>query len=460
LLEIYNKSFEDILYTYDDLHLRTLPLSVEERRKLSDDIMWVYLELANGYKSIVKAVYDEEKSSPPLQDIVLSIYRAIELISNALLYAFRDHQVPPPLVYLEIHQLYYLAEQYQVVNKVIPGQGNKSYKATILNLYKQIMLLIAGDAFGYGGSQVNELYLLLEKYVEACQLTTAIQVDGKNASFFIDFTEDIGPRNDLTIEVRSPSQRLLNVDQVVEMIIKDLSKQKSVPLDSLEAIELRLLRLFLRNLRYGTINRKIREPSSGIVRIAYGLDAAGYYLDHRDKFLEEKKEVVNGIEVRDIEYFEAEHELSNWNLVNINQRGRMLETKQIDNICYSVGEVISSLEFITGTQQHLISTGLIRWIRYIDNKAQMGVEYLEGEPVLVNCYAELEDSDEPMSFTGLYFPSNKKYKKPASLLFEYNYFSSAQSFLVDVAGQRYRIEPVKIFRESMIHVQFNFRVVK
>jgi len=334
LLEIYHCAFENILYTYDDLHLRTLPLNLEQRRRLSDDIMWVYLELANGYKSIVKTVYDGEEDSPPQHDMSLSIYRAIELISNALLYAFRDHQTPPPLVYLEIHQLYYLAEQYQVANRVISGQGNRCYKATIQNLYKQIMLLISGDAYGYDGSQINELYLLLENYVESCQLTSAIQSGGNTANFYIDFTEDIGPRNGLNVEIQSPTQRLLDVSQAVEKMMSDLSKEKNVELASLEAQELRLLRLFLNNLKQGSIDRQHRAPSKGTVRVAYGIDAAGYYLSHREKFLDEQAEVVNGIEVRDIDLFEAEHELSDWKIVNMTPKGRMLEAGQTDDMCY------------------------------------------------------------------------------------------------------------------------------
>jgi len=100
LLEIYHAAFDTILYTYDDLHLRSLSLSHDTRRTLSDDIMWVYLELANGYKSIVKAVYEGNNDTPAQGDMLLSIYRGIELIANALVYAFRDHRTPPPLVYL------------------------------------------------------------------------------------------------------------------------------------------------------------------------------------------------------------------------------------------------------------------------------------------------------------------------------------------------------------------------
>ena len=461
LLEIYHRSFETILYTYDDLHLRTLPLNVEQRRKLSDDIMWVYLELANGYKSIVKAVYEGEEESSSQHSISLSIYRAIELISNALLYAFRDHQTPPPLVYLEIHQLYYLAEQYNIENKDVGKHGNRSSKATIQNLYKQIMLLIAGDAYGFDGSQINELYLLLEKYTMCSQLTSAIQAGQKDSEFYIDFTEDVGPRNGLNINIQLPTQRILDVAPVLEKLISDLRGTKIQDLDSIQAHEQRLLRLFCNNLRQSSIDRTLREPCSETAHVAYGVEATCYYISHREKFLEQEvEEAVNGIEVRDIDMFEAEHELSTWKIANVTPSGRMLVSDQAEGTHYSVGEVVSSVEFLSKTQEHLIVTGFIRWLRYVEDKVQMGIEFLEGIPISVDCSAELPDSDEPINFPALYFPSNKGAKQPASLLFEYSYFSHAKTFVVVVNGQRYRIEPVRINKESPVHIQFSFRIIK
>ena len=423
--------------------------------------MWVYLELANGYKSIVKAVYEGEEENPTQHEISLSIYRAIELISNALLYAFRDHQTPPPLVYLEIHQLYYLAEQYKIENKDVGKHGNRSSKATIQNLYKQIMLLIAGDAYGYDGSQINELYLLLETYTESSQLTSAIQAGKKSTDFYIDFTEDVGPRNGLNIDIQFPTQRILDVKPVFEQLVTELQKVKIQSLGTLQAQEHRLLRLFINNLKQGSVEREYRKSRTGNIHVAYNVEATCYYIDHQEKFFEQEvEEAVNGFEVRDINMFEAEHELSVWQVANVTAKGQMLVSSQTDGNHYSVGEVVSSVEFLCKTQQHLIVTGLIRWLRYVDDKVQMGIEFLEGIPVAVNCFAELSDSDEPINFPALYFPSNKGTKQPASLIFEYSYFSHAKTFLVDVHGQRYRIEPVRITRESPVHVQFSFRIIK
>jgi hypothetical protein len=461
LLEIYHAAFETILYTYDELHLRTLALDHSERRQLSDDIMWVYLELANGYKSIVKAVHEGSLASPSQADMQLAIFRGIELIAKALIYAFRDHRTPPPLAYLEIHQLYYLAEQYQVATQAITSLSNKNHKPTIEQSYKQIMLLIAANAYAYDGCQISELYELLDNYSHACELQSQLTPDSGTLAFLIDFNEDKGPRgcSGVNLTALAPTQRILQVDNLLQRIVTDLQKEKHVALDSMRAGELRLLRLFANNLQQRSREREPRKPLSGTVRVAYAVEASCYYLQHRDRFIDSGEETVNGIEVRDIDIFEAEHELSTWQMVNATSNGFCLVTEH-DNVGhFVVGEMVSVVESLTAAREPLVSTGFIRWLRYFEDKVHMGVEVLPGIPMAVTCQAVTEDEEEAASFSGLYFPSNQSNKQPASLLFEFNQFRYAGKFKVDVAGRCYYIEPVKLLKESPVHVQFGFRII-
>lgn len=461
LLEIYHAAFDTILYTYDDLHLRTLRLTHDNRRQLSDDIMWVYLELANGYKSIVKTVYEGSHDAPAQGDMLLSIYRGIELIANALIYAFRDHRTPPPLVYLEIHQLYFLAEQYQLETQSISSLSKKSRNPSIQHLYKQIMLLIAADAYAYDGGQISELYELLDNYSADSQLLSELSEESRLSGFFIDFNEDAGPRGcgKLTLTELAATQRILKVDTLLQRLVADLNKEKQVPLDSIRAGELRLLRMFVNNLQHGIRAREQRKPLTGTVRVAYAVEASCYYLQHRDRFMDTGVESMNGIEVRDIDIFEAEHELSTWQTLNATPNGLCLVAEHDAVGHFTVGEIVSIVESLTATREPLVNTGLIRWLRHVDDKVHMGVEYLPGIPMAVVCQAVMDDNSETTSFNGLYFPSNQISKQSASLLFEFNQFRYAGKFKVDVAGRQYCIEPVKLLKESPVHVQFGFRII-
>lgn len=461
LLELYHAAFETTLSTFDELHLRALPLDYAQRRRLSEDIMWVYLELANGYKSLVKAVYEGGDDKPSQEEILLAIYRGIELIANALIYAYRDHQTPPPLVYLEIHQLYYLAEQYQLESKTITSLRQQVRNPTIVHLYKKIMLLIAGGAYAYDGSQLNELYELLEQYTGDTLLRRELNTEEKASSFFLDFTEDQIPRSCLKITSENllPTQRILVINQAVQHIIADLNKGKHTPLDSIRGTELRLLRSFINNLQQGCMIREQRQPRGDLARIAYGIDSVCYYLEHRDRFLETSVEVMDGIEVRDMDIFETEHELLQWQVLNSTPKGRLLVAQEADNTHLRVGEIVSIVEELTAQSEPLIHTGFIRWLRFEEGRILMGFEIIVGSPIAVRCKPLFADADEASEFGALYFPSNKATKKSSSLLFAFDQFRQAEKFKVDVARQSYRIQPIKIVNESPVHIQFGFRII-
>ena len=224
-------------------------------------------------------------------------------------------------------------------------------------------------------------------------------------------------------------------------------------------IELRLLRLFATNLQQRSRDRAQRKRLTGSVRVAYAVAASSYYLQHRDRFVDTGVEAVNGIEVRDIDIFEAEHELSSWQIVNATVNGLRLAADHDAVGHFVVGELVAVVESLNGTRDPLLSTGLIRWLRHIDDQVHMGVEMLPGLPMAVSCQAVADDESEQVEFDGLYFPSNKDLQQPASLLFEFNQFRYATKFKVDVAGKLYCIEPVRLLKETPVHVQFGFRII-
>ena len=160
LLEVYWEAFNDILYFYDELRLHMLPIPSNERKSLAKDIMWLYLDLANGYKIIVKNAH-ANNVSPANSRILLSVYRAIELISRAIVYAYHIHQAPPPLSYLEVHQLYLYADEHDVLEKRIKTIKSQTQHPTVDRVYKQFILLSMSDIHVFQGNEIFAFYELL-----------------------------------------------------------------------------------------------------------------------------------------------------------------------------------------------------------------------------------------------------------------------------------------------------------
>ncbi|MDY6980634.1 MAG: hypothetical protein SV201_12180, partial [Pseudomonadota bacterium] len=121
LLECYREKIDEIFYSYDEMRLRQLPVSHEARQAIKTDIMWLYLELANGYKIGVKSALDRGANPKKDSGLLLAIYRAMEQIIHAMIIAYRNAQTPPPLTYLETHQLYHAAAVYDAADKKVSG---------------------------------------------------------------------------------------------------------------------------------------------------------------------------------------------------------------------------------------------------------------------------------------------------------------------------------------------------
>jgi hypothetical protein len=128
LLEVYFTTFQKLLHSYDEMRLAQLNIPTKQKQKLRNDIVWLYIKLSHGYKIIVKDELDPDKAALKKSDLLLSTFRAIELTVISLMYAYRYGLDTPPLVFLELHQLYAFSEFEKITNK--PVKAAKGYAKT------------------------------------------------------------------------------------------------------------------------------------------------------------------------------------------------------------------------------------------------------------------------------------------------------------------------------------------
>ena len=89
LLELYFQTFRDVLSSFDEMRLRMLPMNEAQRRLLAQDIMWLYLELATGYKIVVKECHEMHYTAQQEPGYLHALYRSIETRS------FHAFEQPP-----------------------------------------------------------------------------------------------------------------------------------------------------------------------------------------------------------------------------------------------------------------------------------------------------------------------------------------------------------------------------
>ena len=247
LLEQYYNAFESVLLFYDSLRIRQLNISDGDKIALAEDIMWLYLSLAQGYKIIVKQEFDKG-SNPEIQsDLLRAMYRSLELISFAFLYAFQSKVAIPPLVFLESHQLYYHARRFMAHESKVRFAGNRRHASSMDKLYKQLMVIIIAKRCPLDAMQFHELYLMLENSAPQSKISNRSEASQSNFCYLIDYMSDDPPLMfPATVSPMSgPSQIVLDIAPTLDAVYKQLSKLWAMEQDELIESEIALLNTFL-----------------------------------------------------------------------------------------------------------------------------------------------------------------------------------------------------------------------
>ena len=136
LLEVYRQAFDDILFTYDEFRLKLLPLNVKARGQLADDIMGLYLALADGYKVLIYASNEQARNPADDATVLQAVYRAMELMNLGVIFSRRMRLDVPAGTWLELHRLYWLAECSRATEIKIKAVRRECTEPTIDRLYK------------------------------------------------------------------------------------------------------------------------------------------------------------------------------------------------------------------------------------------------------------------------------------------------------------------------------------
>ncbi len=467
LLEIYYVVMDDILFSYDDMRITMLPISIEERRSLKNDIMWLYLSLANGYKSIVKSGFDSKLSSEKNTTLLVSIYRAMELIIQAMLYAFRSHETPPPLSYLEINQLYMYAEFYHVLDTKIKNI-NSGHHSTINSLYKQILLLVASDPYRVNSNELIEIYFFLEKFATLCVIEKSVDCKSEEGKYLIDLMEDKPPQ--LYEYAEKPatllSHRTIDVWPVVQAFGEELSGEYNLESFGVEksssgqyslsssTMEKRFVEILTQQLMGKMSREHERQPAISKCHVAIGLSAINFYLINKSRIKELiEPEKTEGMTVTSIDFEEqADFSLDVWQLRDKSESGCSLTIKK--NMLTQelvIGDVAGIIINDAKGKAH-IQIVFVRWVRGDNDTFKMGVEFIKGNaaPVVCHCVGDSQ------SYDGLYFSFNEDKGLQPRVLVENGVLQQSSKINMTLNGKVITIECSSCVVETSLYSQFNY----
>lgn len=404
LLECYREKIDEIFYSYDEMRLRQLPVSHEARQAIKTDIMWLYLELANGYKIGVKSALDRGANPKKDSGLLLAIYRAMEQIIHAMINAYRNAQTPPPLTYLETHQLYHAAAVYDAADKKVSGAKQEATTPSINHLYKQCMLLAVAEPEGMPEDSAFELYFLLEQFADTGLISGEIPADRDAYIYTLDFSDDARP----VPLVRAGGDRqygennYLDVGPVIEKIKNRLDELGKENQGLMEKQEVRLLELY-RTRIMSLHGRGASENESAEVYLSFGLMAAHYFMcgDNFSRYIAGSQESF-GIEVHDVDEMGQMHELETWQIIEISNSGKMLLASESGSRQdMKIGMAVGVIEKFENDKPPVFTLGIIGWLPPEESDdRKIGIQIIPGRPEPVF----LTETGAGALFSGLKIP--------------------------------------------------------
>lgn len=234
--------------------------------------------LCAGYKSVVVAalaqLHDEGRRDKPDRELLpLAIHRTLSDLSRTLLRTLQFYVAPAERLWLELNQLYLLAERLGVAGQKHEDAENHTTPLTSpMSAYLRSLLLAIGKPNQMRHRQLAEVFNCLEAWSEHVTL----EPDATSSLFAVDLESDQGPvykrlMRD-AVEPRGIRTELLVYQ--IESYLRGMSSTLKVP-EGMTTAQLRHLAD-----AWGTMPARAhrRMDASGIVKVCVGLRSTHYVL--------------------------------------------------------------------------------------------------------------------------------------------------------------------------------------
>jgi hypothetical protein len=142
---------------------QSFPLSSRARKRVSITAGLLH-EFSNGYKRIVVDLLDENRHGQR-KLLALGAHRALGCLSCTLLNSYQLYQHPEPLIWEEIHRLYYICEKMDLLSANCKDPADKhSPLISVGLLYRHIVLFALANPGRLRQVDILSAYTLLKDY--------------------------------------------------------------------------------------------------------------------------------------------------------------------------------------------------------------------------------------------------------------------------------------------------------
>ncbi|GAB7530747.1 hypothetical protein PS3A_31580 [Pseudomonas sp. 3A(2025)] len=481
-------------------HFLNQSIVLDERpRKVANLCQALQNHLATGYKLIIHRIapkYTRERATL----FTTALQRALHCLNGPLVRASQLYCPVQDGLWLELHQMYQIARQYQLHNAQVPEPQALHVRSLSIEQTYVIALMM-------GNARCNQMRQLnigkLAEALEAWSSQVQLQDAHKEGSLFaVDPTADKPPRyRSLFGEELIPQLLGVNSLQLASAIHQYLElpaeQRGQAALSVPPGISTDLLQHLA--VAWGDVAERTfqRTPGQGTLKLCLGMSALHYYLGGRKSFSEQLQlpaaskpadfslKLVNDnddpwsqafdtqrgntsstlLPLEEIEYPQAEgdadgsnaqHDFPTYelNIVNHSPGGYCLAWQKEVPSQLQAGEVIG-LQDESGPGW---SVAIVRWIRQVrSGGTQMGIELIApfAQPCGMQLIGELQNSQYLRS---LMLPEIRPMEKPPTVLAPRLPFKEGNKVMMNVNGDEKRAALKGRHIASASYNQFEYQI--
>ena len=423
--------------------------------------------LATGYKMVVAhSISRLAPTDKPSKVVTLAIHRAISDTNQTILRAFQLYCQPPEHAWLEINQLYLLAEMHKLLRFSVSDRQTRFLSAsTIEDVYARAHLLGTAKPNNLRQQDLAQLYDASELWAEFAELS---QADDESALFIINLHRDRPAQYRQHLrDAQKPLFRSLNTAALVQALkLWAANPNGNHKITVPGKLSDNLLSHAIQSWGIHWQRSFRRMPTEGQLKLCIGLSATHYYSAGMKEFeglmASIKPKTVEGetidrsVDVGKVNAEEdvwanafdaggarlAENESMNIDAIEFINKHKNKEHEEEEELVvkypthnvtlintspggYCVhweGSVPTSIQAgeLLGIQEHGVrhwSIGVIRWIRHLrDQGTQLGIELLAPRAEVGAARLLQKTGSNGPFMRALLLPAIKAIAQPATLL--------------------------------------------
>ncbi len=440
----------------------SLPLRPRQKQ-LSDFLVQLYMEMAYGYKHVLRAALSGRK---PWEDegFLVTLERAIRYLGEVLLRCYQVYMPFPPGVWKEIHGLYHYAERHGQALTRLPDDSS------IVRAYLQTLMLGLCGPYQLPQNECHQVNAFLARWAHKVEISPRVGGIDPVGYFLLDLAADhpaLPFPQDVSLR-QSPTLRAVNAIELARVVHGFIARlQKGEPARQLdlgfECIGPQCTDTLKRMLRFWGLagrrhfsRRRLRQPLS----LCVGLNAVHFFMSGQQSFspphaataVPENEALAPNRFMLDPESLKSESTPavadetpatevfrvdSRWQVRDESAGGLSLVRSGDVGLPMRIGDVLG-IQNAAGSDWRI---GVVRWVKSPDTRnVEVGVEMLapHAQPLAVR---PADSKDVPYS-QALLLPPIEAMHQPTTLLVPRGFCRTGQDMDVaegDMPPRRVRV---------------------